>query len=200
MNKLVIGAVVILLFVSAVFFVKNNQKNTLSTPVPITPSVSPTSTTDVELIGNIYRDPNDRFTFVYPDDYTLDTQDPLHTRIYKVGETQRPQSEMSDGALMVFESIELQGESLESWVDARIQESIQDGTSEISEAKKPVTQNGFPGFYYAIRGLGTSQNTILQKNSDSQFALMITYAISDPQQREYQQEIDEILRSVELIK
>lgn len=200
MNIFIIGVFVILL-ISATFFIKNNQKSSVSTPLPIISTLSPTSTieTDLESIGNIYRDQNDRFTFVYPKDYILDTQDPLHTRIYKRAETQRSQSEISDGALMVFESIELQGKSLENWVDARIRESVIDEASEITAAKKPVIQNGFSGFHYAIRSLGTSQNIILQKNSYSNYALMITYIVSDPEQRGYQKEVDAILSSLMLI-
>jgi hypothetical protein len=101
---------------------------------------------------------------------------------------------------MVFETVELKGVTLEKWVDTRISESTADGTSEITEAKKMVTQNGYPGFYYAIRGLGISQNLILQKDLNSDNAVVITYAISDPEQKGYQSELDAVLKSLRLLK
>ncbi|MFZ1721122.1 MAG: hypothetical protein WAU07_01325 [Microgenomates group bacterium] len=207
MQKLTLAIFVILLS-GAGFFVIKNQKETIPMPLPITPtqrpiaSIAPTSTTgeDSGIEDNTYRDQNGIFSVVYPNDYTLDIQDPLHIRIYKRGETQRPQSEMSDGALMVFETVDLQGIPIESWVDARIQESTYDGTSEILEVKKSITLNGNPGFQYSIRGLGVSQNLILQKDADSDYAVVITYAISDPQQRGYQEEIDLMLASLKFTK
>lgn len=155
-----------------------------------------TSPVDVGSGAKKYTDDKDVYSFLYPVDYILDTNDPQHIRVYKTGETQRPQSEMSDGALIVFEVIDLGETSLDSWVDSRIEESLADGTSEITETKRPFVLNTFPGFSYALRGLGNSQNIILQKNITSNEALSITYAISDPQQKNYQQEINSILSSI----
>jgi hypothetical protein len=202
MNKLKLGILALILIGSAGFFILTSQKETIPTPSPVPPSLSPTASAQLDLGrgGNSYRDPNNIFTFLYPNDYTLDTQDPLHIRIYKRGETQRPQSEMSNGALLVFEPIKLPDTSLETWVDTRIRQSTADGTSEITEAKKSITQNGYPGFYYAIRGLGISQNLILQKDKNSDYAVMITYAVSDPKERGYQKEVDAVLSSLTFIK
>lgn len=202
MNKILLAIVAVIAMGTAGFFLLRAQQDTVPTPDTTAPSLSPTTITPSEIgvSGSTYRDPNGMYTFFYPSDYTLDTQDPLHIRIYKRGETQRPQSEMSDGALMVFEHIDLQDRSLQSWVDTHIQQSTADGTSEIVEAKKPITQNGYIGFQYAIRGLGTSQNIVLQKDKNSREAVMITYAVSDPQQRGYQNEVDAILSSVTVLK
>lgn len=204
MNKMTVSVLIVILTLGAGLFILINQKQPISTPSPTALNEFPVTTvqTDMQMEpgSNSYSDQDGIFTVVYPPDYTLDTQDPLHIRIYKRGESQRPQSEMSDGALMVFEPIKLLGITLETWVDSRIQESTNDGTSEITEGKKTITQNGYPGFYYAIRGLGTSQNLILQKGINSDYAVMITYAISDPEQRGYQKEVDAVLTSLRLKK
>lgn len=60
--------------------------------------------------------------------------------------------------------------------------------------------NGYPGFQYTLRGLGTSQNIVLQKATNSTHALLITFAISDPNQKGYQDEVDSILQSITLAK
>lgn len=200
------GTLAIVLVAGVSIVLLKNQNNTASTPTEVpsftTVTTSPSTTAQVESQSgmNSFGDQNNIFTFNYPDSYTLDTQDPQHIRIYKRGEMQRPQSEMSDGALLVFEPIDLKGASLESWVDARIEQSTADGTSEITEEKRSITQNGYAGFYYGIRGLGTSQNIILQKDADSNYAVMITYAISDPEQRGYQKEVDAVISSLTLTK
>lgn len=201
MNKLALVILLIIFIGTAGFFFLQNQRNDVTPSLSATPTISILTVVPTNMIseGESYQDPNNVYTFSYPKDYTLDTQDPLHIRIYKRGQTQRPQSEMSDGALMVFENIDLKGKSLESWVDANIQQSTSDGTSEIIEEKTSIHQNGYPGFYYAIRGLGTSQNIILQKDSNSSNAVIITYAVSDPQEKGYQNEIDNILSSFRFI-
>jgi hypothetical protein len=202
MNKIYLAVLTIIIVGGiGVFFMKQPKENVPATS-PLAASTSPTSSplSDLGSGGSSYLDQKGIYNFLYPNDYTLDTEDPLHIRIYKRGETQRPQSEMSDGALMVFETVELKGATLEKWVDTRISESTADGTSEITEAKKTVTQNGYPGFYYAVRGLGTSQNLILQKDINSDNAVVITYAISDPEQKGYQAEVDEVLKSLSLLK
>ncbi len=202
MNKIYLAVLTIIIVGGiGVFFMKQPKENVPATS-PLAASTSPTSSplSDLGSGGSSYLDQKGIYNFLYPNDYTLDTEDPQHIRIYKRGETQRPQSEMSDGALMVFETVELKGATLEKWVDTRISESTADGTSEITEHKKTVTQNGYPGFYYAVRGLGTSQNLILQKDINSDNAVVITYAISDPAQKGYQTEVDEVLKSLSLLK
>lgn len=200
-QKEIIPVIIILILTGAGFFIFKNQNQIAPTP---SPSASPSSTTtsgiDLGSGGSSYSDKNNIFTLLYPNDYIIDTDDPLHIRIFKRAPTQRPQSEISDGALMVLESIDLKGSSLESWVDERIKQSIADGTSEITEAKKSVTQNGYPGFHYAIRGLGISQNLILQKDKNSKYGVMITYFVSDPKNIGYQKEIDAILASLNFLK
>lgn len=197
--KLIILAIILISILG--FFILKNQPTSSPAQLQPSPTLPSTVPTQTDLgSGSLYRDTNGIYTFRYPDDYILDTADPVHIRIYKRGDTQRPQSEMSDGALMVFETIELQGTSLESWVDIQINQSTADGTSEIIEPKRSITQNGYLGFQYSIRGLGTSQNIILQRDTSSRYAVIITYAVSDPENRGYQKELEAVLSSFTLIK
>lgn len=195
MSKVLFIIVAIVLIGGVSLFFLSLQKENVSQSTP-TQDISPTSIsqTDLGSGGNSYLDKNGVFSIRYPDDYTLDTQDPMHVRVYKRNETQRPQSEMSDGVLIIFESINLSGKSLAEWVDTRIKASTTDGTS------KAITQNTYPGFRYMLRGVGSSENIILQKDKNSPHAVLITYSVSDPEQKGYQEKVDAVLSSLKVLK
>jgi hypothetical protein len=200
---LIVGLIILVLGV--VYFVSTNRPDTTIAPsaeqIEIAATPATDTITDTLLAGgSSYLDPKGVYTFLYPNEYTLDIQDPVHIRVYKRGVTQRPQSEMSDGALVVFESLDVTGQTLEEWVDAQIKTSTADGTSEVVEAKKATTLNGYPGFTYQLRGLGTSQYLVAQKDTQSNAAVIVTYMVSDPEGVGYQRDVDAILSSIELLK
>lgn len=154
--------------------------------------------------GSSYSDPQGIYTFLYPNDYTLDTEnetaaEPL-VRIFKRGDSQRPQSEMSDGVLLVFQPINLGTQTLEEWVDANIQTMTANGMSELTQPKQAVLLNSYPGFTYSTRGLGEASYTVVQKSPSSSVAVVITNAVMDPQQRGYAQELGQILSTFSLLK
>lgn len=204
MNKIVFGILIIAIISGVGLFILSNQKDK-TLPLPLSepsPTVSQTDNfqRDLEAGGSSYLDEKGVYSLLYPNDYTLDTNDPNHIRIFKRAVTERPQSEISDGVIMVFESIDLGNSSLESLVDTRIKESTSDGTSKVIEAKKPIVQNAYPGFSYTLRGLGISKNIVIQKDNNSNYALLITYSISDPQGKDYQKEVDAVLSLIKLLK
>lgn len=212
-TPLQLALVVIGLFSVAVIvgFLMLSKKNNPSSPsysageeavVVVTPSPVVHATPDTSALlagGSSYRDTNGVYVFLYPNDYTLDGDD-THKRISKRGGQQRPQSEMTNGVLMDFESVALKGKTLESWTDDRITEATGQGASELIEAKKAVTIHGYSGFTYETRGLGTAVSLVLQKSTDSQNAVNITYSVSDPESKNYQSEVDAILSTLELLK
>lgn len=197
LSLVLIGVACWLIFSNLLEKTSTSQQPT--TPSPLTPSNDP-SQIDLGAGGSSYLDKDGIFSILYPNDFTLDTQDIKHIRIYKRGVTQRPQSEMSDGVLIVFETIDLQNETLGDWVTSRINESTADGTLEVIEPKKSIIQNGYPGFSYALRGLGISKNVVLQKDDKSNHAVVITYSVSDPEQNGYQNEVNKVLSSLKLLK
>lgn len=181
------------------------------------PAVSPTSSpstaanalaspsselvASLRLGGNSFADPKGVFVFLYPNDYVQDSQNNgQYIRIYKIGKTQRGQTEMYDGVNLNFESIALSGKTLEKWVDEHIKSMTADESIEVTQPKKQVTLNGYNGFSYKIRGLGESSYLALQKDANSQFAVSITYMASDPENVGYQKEVDAILSTLELLK
>lgn len=162
------------------------------------PVVSQTPDSDLKQTGKQYQDPAQRYAFWYPASYQLDLQDSAHIRIFKLGATQQGQTEIYDGVIMVYEPIELQGRSVEEIVDERIQQSLADGTSQTLQPKKAVTLNGYTGFAYELRGLGSATYLVLQKNAGSNFALSITTSVSDPEKQNYQKEVDAVINSLEI--
>ena len=151
--------------------------------------------------GSSYNDPQGVFGFLYPNEYAIDHQEgDKYTRISKKGATQKGQTEMYDGVIVVFERINLEGKTLNDWVDQHIQESTGNGMSELTQPKKTVTLNDYSGYTYEIRGLGTSTYLVLRKDPNSDFAVSVTSLVADPEQKNYQKEVDAILSTLELRK
>ncbi len=184
-----------------------NQENTptpsptQSDNLPSENTMEPNTTEDMDLQagGSSFADPKGVFTVLYPNDYVQDVEgNGQYTRIYKRGEMARPQSEMSDGVIMVFEVIELNNQSLEELVDSNIQASQENAT--ITETKKAITVNGYPGFTYTSEGLGSSVNTYIQKDANSPYAVGIIYSVMDPENVGYQTQVNGILNNITLLK
>ncbi len=207
MNKIV-GIVLVVILIAAMFMVKKpapqpSVSEITPSPISTIPADSIPASSDIDRLrttGKTYTDPQGLYTFIYPDNYNLDTTDPVHIRIYKRGEMQRPQSELSDGVLIVFEAIDLKNQSLERWVDSTIKQLTADDTSTISHAKSVTTVNTYSGYTFGIQGLGDSTHIVIQKDPQSSQALDITYQVNDPVQKNYQQEVISILSSLQLNK
>lgn len=216
MEKKYLAGIIIVLAVVGVLaysFGKKQQELVVSVdPVVVSPSPSATliaeqfiHTTpdikDLQVGGSSYADPKGLYVFLYPADYAVDTQEEgKYTRILKKGATQKGQTELYDGVLVVFESVKLEGKSLSEWVDTRIKESSENGTVEITQAKKAMALNKYPGFTYEVRGLGSSTYLVLQKSPQSTEAVSITFLVADPENKDYQREVDAILSTLELRK
>lgn len=175
--------------------------------VPAQPSepalATPTPRPEVEALlrgGSSLSDPEGLYSILYPNTYVVDTSDPLHPRIFKHGATQRGQTEMYDGVIMVFESIDLVDVTLEEWVDRRIREASGDGVSTLIKEKTPITLNTYPGFTYQMRGLGEFTSIVVQKNLQSTQALLITYMVADPENVGFQRDVDATLATLQLLQ
>lgn len=175
--------------------IQNNAENTnpegnqVASPAP-----------SLSTSNNSFTDPNEIFSVLYPPDYELDTSDPAHPRIVKRGETQRSQTELYDGALIVFESVALGNQTLSSFLDKRINDATQNGMQEVIKPKSPTMLNNYPGYSYTLRGLGETTYTVIQKDTNSDNALIISTLVADPENKGYQTEVDATLNSITLLK
>lgn len=211
----VIGLIAIAVFIAVIgYFIVKQTPSVISTPV-VTPTITTNTTVtvtptpqatskgvaDLRQGGSSYSDKQGVFVFLYPNDYTLDEQNNgKQVRIYKQGPTQKGQTEMYDGVIIVFETIDLKNATLEEWVDASIQSSTADSSFEVTSPKRSTTLNGYPGFTYAIRGLGESTYLVVQKDTSSRYAVSITSLVADPANQGFQSQMNDILSTVELLK
>jgi hypothetical protein len=180
-----------------------------STPAPTTTAlpqstnpeqflINPPDTTSLKAGGSSYKDSNNIYTFLYPNDYMLDESDPVHIRIFKRGPSSRVQSEITNGVLMVFESVILKDQNIEELTEERIQESTKTGT--ITQEKKAILLGTYPGFTYQTGGFGAATHLILQKDTNSPSAIIISYTINDPTNKNYGDEVAATLSTLELFK
>lgn len=206
MKTTLISIVSIIVIVGVVFYIFSWQKIPDSPAAPETtvtpPSAEPIASDPINLKlgGSSYLDPESRFNFIYPNDYKLDIQNNQYVRIAKTGATQKGQTELYDGVIMVFEPINLENQTLEQWVDKYLEAATIDGTTQIIETKKPTTFNGYPGFTFATRGLGESKFLVIQKDLNSKHALSIVSGVYDPENKNYQKEVDAVMTNIQLLK
>lgn len=168
-------------------------------PSPILPQPNPSSVEVLKMGGSSYSDPQAVFSFLYPGDFVIG-EDGDYTRIYRWGPTQKGQTEMYDGILMMFRAIELDGQRLSEWVDKDIERVMRDGVSTMTQPKRPYKLKSYEGFSYSFSGLGEFHRIIVQKSADSSFGVEIIYFVEDPTGRGFLNDVSNILTSLEIMK
>lgn len=206
MKNIIVGILVIFLLVGIGYSFVNRPLQPPSEPI-VTITPSPTHTANPQVVddlragGSSYSDADGVFVILYPNDYSMDTQNNgQQVRFFKRGETQKGQTEIYDGVMVVVEKVSLNGTDLISWVDSRIKESTADGTTEIIKGKEATTLNNYRGFTYTVRSLGEHQYYVVQKDENSPYAVVITTLVADPQNVGYQKEVDAIFSTLALLK
>lgn len=197
--------IVLVLFVGIGYYIYSQQNHT-STSQPqseISPSVieeiipEGTSMNDIMAGGNSYEDPMGIYSFSYPTNYMLDMQNNNSVvRVYKQGPTQQGQTELYDGVIITFEKIDLQGQSLRSWLDKELETMTADQTTQVTQPKKQRIINGYPGYTYLARGLGEFSFIVVQKDASSPNAIRISSLVADPTNAGFQEQTDQIISSV----
>lgn len=210
MNKIGIGIVLIILFTGAAIYYFINQPSYNQG----FPSPSPLQSTDrsgsdnqanssgssmLRAGGNSYLHPNGNFSFLYPNDYKIGNE-ATFVRIYKNGPSQKGQTEMYDGVLMLFEPIDLKSKSLSQWVEENIEASTMDGTSKVTKPKAETKVNNYSGYSYSLEGLGESNHIVLQKDANSETGVHIITSVYDPTNAGFEQEVTDTLDTLEILK
>lgn len=203
MSKLIaIVGVILLVLILAYSFLSKNK------PLTALPSSSPTSSLqadpskvdELKQGGSSYSDPNGVYVFLYPSEYKLDTQNNGEVvRIYKVGPTQKGQTEIYDGVVMTFEKQNLNGKGLENWTNDYIKSLTNGDTIELIKDKEKTQVNGQVAYTFVLRGLGEHQYYSISK-TNSDFVIISASNVSDPGNLGFQKEVDAILTTLEIIK
>lgn len=199
-NTTLVVLIIIVAAVSGFLYFRQNKATSENLLTPSPKSIVSESSSKILQGGSSYGDPNGIYSFLYPNDYTIDSQDSLQVRVYKNGPTQKGQTEMYDGVIVNFGKVNLNGKNLNEWVDDSIKQATADGTSEVIKAKTSITFNKYPGFSYSLRGLGTSEYIVVQKDSNSDNAIVITYLVADPTNVGFQEQVDDILSTLQILK
>lgn len=219
MKKVLITLAVIIL-ISVIYYTYtqgNNRYSSITTPDSQSQTTSEATTTPAALAvplasptpditklkqgGSSYKDPASAYTFLYPNDYQLDPAGAdQYTRISKRGATQKGQTEIYDGLIMVFEVVDLQGKTLEEFVDHRLASFASSDIVKVSQPKKAITIGDYLGFSYATEGFGSATDIVFQKDPTSNIAIVATYSVMDPEEVGYQKEVEEVLYTVEILK
>lgn len=218
MSKFPVVAVIVIILVAGAAYFFSTYPRTLDTNKAVSPSPvsvsnisetqSPASESSPVASGSLglgaggssYLDSSKTYSFLYPNDFKLDESDPNHIRFYKQGPTQKGQTEMYDGVVMVLEVVDLGNKTLSVWIDDYINTVTADGTSEVTEAKKATTISNYLAFSFKMRGLGESQYYVLQKDASSKNAVIITYMVADPTNVGFQKQVDASLGTIQLLK
>lgn len=208
MKKILFFTVLVLLiavFVRYLVSNKSTEQRTDLSPVNSEPTPATTEqfiknipdTSDLKAGGNSHLSPKGEYLFLYPNDYTIDGDE--YTRIYKRGATQKGQTEIYDGVIVVFQSVNLDGESLAELTRSKIEGLTPEEQPE-NLSPTPTMLGNYPGFTYEQKGFGSSTHLIVQKNTTSNYALHITFSVNDPQNQNYLNEVHKILSTIELLK
>lgn len=149
--------------------------------------------------GSSYLHPNGNFSFLYPNDYQIGDEGTF-VRIYKNGPSQKGQTEMYDGVLMLFEPIDLQGKTLSTWVDQNIDASTMDSMSKVTKSKAAARVKNYSGYSYTIEGLGESNHVVLQKDDNSGTGVHVIYSTYDPTGVGFDDQVKSIIATLEILK
>ncbi len=205
-KKILAFLIIVVAILAIIYFYQNNRnytppaENVLQPPIERTENANPEAVSDLERGGSSFSDPDSIFSILYPSEYVQDTQGENQYRIYKQGPTQKGQTEMYDGVIIHFQTVELRKQSLGEWVDAQISQSIADGTSELISPKKHIDINNYAGFTYTLRGLGEAVSYVIQKDINSPYAVSITTLVADPEEMGFEKEVNAILSTLQLLK
>lgn len=203
--------VLLLLSLSAVGFLAF-QNNQLSKQIdslltvneyddfPITSADKPVITLPAQetpLIENwlTYRDSNSCYTFKYPSNLSLDLENGVVLTLS--GPTQEQNTEIYDGIYLHFSlPLNLEGKTLGQYIDSGIEEAKIVG--QMLKPKQEITNNGIKGFTYTFQGLGIFEHFVLQ-SEDHKCAVDITNGTVDPTNQGFQNTVDQILSTLEII-
>lgn len=138
------------------------------------------------------------FSFTYPEDMTIQTQEGGVVQVKKWGPTQKADTELYDGVALQFEPLELPV-SAQQYSLTDIEGTLKSGMAEILSGPTQVTIGNNTGYFYRMRFLGTASKYSFDTPNDS-IIVVVTDNTTDPGSIGFQEEADAILKSLVLKK
>ncbi|MGD8744441.1 MAG: hypothetical protein PVJ52_02510 [Candidatus Woesebacteria bacterium] len=190
------------------YFYSQTSETQEPTPQPLTTLPSPPATTaptkqpesrfETSTQWAEYVSEDSTYSFSYPDDMDL-TQQGESVNLGMWGPTQQEGTELYDGISLNFTSGPLVGLSLMELVDTKVAEATESGVSELVEPVGQETFDSLSGYTFVIRGLGEYRYHYLT-NTDKEVYIEISVLTVDPGNLGFQETVDRILASVEIIQ
>jgi hypothetical protein len=174
--------------VGAIIYVQNPQVSNFGP----TPTDSPTTTPSETANWLQYSHPQLEFSFQYPPEATLEERENGLT-LFRWGPTQREGTEVYDGYVLNFNTVETE-EELNIYAQEQLDQSAQDPISEITQSLTQTTLGGQTAYTYSIRGLGEFQ-MIMVKHPTQPMIINISDLTADPGNLGFAQTVSQILSS-----
>ena len=128
----------------------------------------------------------------YPNDITFKEQGAA-INLSMWGPTQKEGTELFDGFSITFESKEISNTTLETLIQARIDEINNQDLSEVVSGPDPITINNYKGLTYTEEGLGIFEHIILESGKENGMYMFISKLVSDPGNLGFSETVDQIL-------
>ena len=179
MKKLIIIAIVLVVAVAAYFlFVKDGSDEVVSQEQTFS---------DAEL----------GFSFKYLDEMIFVKESDNVARVYMAGPTQTEGTELFDGFSMAFAKSVLTADTLEETIKEELSQ-VEQMNGEITVPPEPFSLNGMDGYTFTFVGLGEFISIYFPFDEENYVGIF--YLVEDPGDQGYQDKIDDILASFELLK
>lgn len=190
---LVLAVIIGIFLIAGSIYQKKNRdnSNTNNAAISSTPNTHPDNISEWKTVRNEEMG----FTIKHPE-HVKSMQEPGSGSFIYLGPTQTQGTELYDGLALTFNGhVYPQGNQvLKDFVDKQIASDSQHGTVSLSSE---ITINGRQGLTYTLEGVGTFKIIILPNGSDK--VLMISSIVADPNNGGYQQIVDQMLSSLEIV-
>ena len=194
-----IAAVLLILAILAVvaYFTGNYFTGLKTKPSPTVvatevPVETPSATLDPTVDWKTYS--TSTYEVKYPSEIIPKEQEGSAVTFSKWGPTQKEGTELYDGYSVSFVPREIPNTTLESYVNAKIEEVKKQEVSKVTSGPNVKTINGYRGLSYVEEGLGTYTQIILESKDKIMF-VEISVLVSDPGNLGFQEVVDNILSS-----
>lgn len=144
----------------------------------------------------VYTDEKKGFSINYPSEMTL-MKEAGGIKFLFLGSTQREGTELYDGIIFYVFKETYEQDTLKDFVDAEI-EKERELEIVIVEGPEEFNLIGMNGYSYEVQGLGTFTNIILDTGLNE--AIKFIYLAPDPKNQGFQQTVNAIMSTLELIK
>lgn len=144
----------------------------------------------------VYTDEKKGFSINYPFEMIL-AKEGGGIKFLFLGPTQREGTELYDGIIFYVFKEAYEQDTLKDFVDAEIEQERGFEVVVVDDPEEFILL-GMTGYSYIVQGLGTFTNIILDAGLGE--AIKITYIAPDPKSLGFQQTVDTMLSTLELIK